>query len=105
MIVNRQRRVPVAIHPLQQFYERARRELGFAPDSVTIQLISDDTMARLNETFRKKHGPTDVLSFPANGARPAQGAEIYRRHCHLSGNRAAQCAPLFAFACPLKCAS
>jgi probable rRNA maturation factor len=75
MIVNRQRRVPVALHPLQQFYERARRELGFAPESVTIQLISDDTMARLNETFRKKQGPTDVLSFPANGARPVHGAK------------------------------
>jgi probable rRNA maturation factor len=75
MIVNRQRRVPVAIHPLQQFYERARRELGFAPESVTIQLISDQNMAHLNETFRKKHGPTDVLSFPANGSRPAPGAE------------------------------
>jgi len=75
MIVNRQRRVPVAIHPLLQFYERVRRELGFAPESVTIQLISDETMARLNETFRKKQGPTDVLSFPANDARPAPGAE------------------------------
>jgi probable rRNA maturation factor len=75
MIVNRQRRVPVVIHPLQQFYERVRIELGFAPESVTIQLISDETMAQLNETFRKKHGPTDVLSFPANGARPSQGAE------------------------------
>ena len=75
MIVNRQRRVPVALHPLQQFYERVRRELGFAPESVTIQLISDHTMARLNETYRKKHGPTDVLSFPANGARSKQNAE------------------------------
>jgi probable rRNA maturation factor len=75
MIVNRQRRVPVAIPPLQQFYERVRRELGFAPESVTIELISDETMARLNESFRKKQGPTDVLSFPSNGARPAQGAE------------------------------
>ena len=75
MIVNRQRRVPVAIHPLQQFYERVRRELGFAPESVTIQLISDETMAQFNKTFRKKQGPTDVLSFPANGARPGQGAE------------------------------
>jgi probable rRNA maturation factor len=75
MIVNRQRRVPVALHPLRQFYERVRAELGFAPESVTIQLISDDTMAQLNKTFRKKHGPTDVLSFPANGARPPQGAE------------------------------
>lgn len=75
MIVNRQRRVPVAIQPLQQFYERVRRELGFAPGSVTIRLISDDNMARLNKKFRWKHGPTDVLSFPANGARPMPGAE------------------------------
>jgi probable rRNA maturation factor len=75
MIVNRQRRVPVAIRPLQQFYERARCELGFAPESVTIQLISDEAMAQLNETFRKKQGPTDVLSFPANGTGPAQDAE------------------------------
>jgi probable rRNA maturation factor len=74
MIVNRQRRVPVAMHPLQQFYERVRRELGFAPESVTIQLISDEAMAQLNETFRKKQGPTDVLSFPADGARPPRGA-------------------------------
>jgi probable rRNA maturation factor len=75
MIFNRQRRVPVALRPLQQFYERARRELGFAPESVTIELISDAAMARLNATYRKKIGPTDVLSFPANGARPGPGAE------------------------------
>jgi len=75
MIVNRQRRVPVALHPLHQFYERVCRELGFAPESVTIQLISDQSMTRLNETFRKKREPTDVLSFPANGARPVKGAE------------------------------
>jgi probable rRNA maturation factor len=74
MIVNRQRRVTVAIRPLQQFYERARRELGFAPGSVDIQLISDDAMTRLNETFRSKHGPTDVLTFPVNDARPKHGA-------------------------------
>ena len=74
MIFNRQRRVPVAIHPLQQFYERARMELGFAQDSVTIQLISDARMARLNETYRHKQGPTDVLSFPANGPRSKRAA-------------------------------
>lgn len=75
MIVNRQRRVPVAVRPLQQFQERVRRELGFASESVTIELISDAAMVRLNETFRKKKGPTDVLSFPANGDRPKPGAE------------------------------
>ncbi len=75
MIVNRQRRIPVALRPLQQFHERVRCELGFAPESVTIELISDEKMGRLNQTFRKKHGPTDVLSFPANGSRPSKGAE------------------------------
>jgi probable rRNA maturation factor len=75
MIVNRQRRVPVALHPLQQFCERVRQELGFAPGSVTVQLVSDQTMARLNRKFRQKRGPTDVLSFPANGARPARKAQ------------------------------
>jgi probable rRNA maturation factor len=71
MIVNRQRRVPVAVGPLQHFYERARCELRFPPESVTVQLISDEAMARLNETFRKKQGPTDVLSFPAERTRPS----------------------------------
>jgi probable rRNA maturation factor len=75
MIVNRQRRVPVALPPLRLFYERVRRELGFAPESVTIQLISDDSMARLNEKYRNKPGSTDVLSFPANGARPSRSVE------------------------------
>jgi probable rRNA maturation factor len=75
MIVNRQRRVPVALPPLRLFYERVRRELGFAPESVTIQLISDDSMAQLNEKYRNKPGPTDVLSFPANGAHPSHSAE------------------------------
>jgi probable rRNA maturation factor len=73
MIVNRQRRVPVAIRPLLHFYERVRRELDFAPESVTIQFISDRAMARLNGTYRKKRGPTDVLSFPATGARTTNG--------------------------------
>jgi probable rRNA maturation factor len=75
MIVNRQRRVPVAIEPLQEFYERARQEMKFPPETVTVQLISDDAMARLNRTFRNKRGPTDVLSFPANGAKPGAKSE------------------------------
>jgi probable rRNA maturation factor len=75
MIVNRQRRVPVAVKPLQDFYERVRRELHFSPESVTVQLISDDAMAGLNRTYRKKQGPTDVLSFPATDGEPVRNAE------------------------------
>lgn len=76
MIVNRQRRVPVALKPLQDFYERARRELRFPPETVTVQLVSDAAMARLNRTFRNKRGPTDVLSFPAP-ASPAVASPDY----------------------------
>jgi probable rRNA maturation factor len=73
MIVNRQRRVPVAIQPLEEFSERVRRELRFPPESVAIRLISDSAMARLNRTYRQKRGPTDVLSFPASRSRAILG--------------------------------
>ena len=74
MIVNRQRRVQVSVKPLEDFFDRVRRELRFPREAVTVQLISDASMARLNQTFRHKLGPTDVLSFPANGATPKRSA-------------------------------
>ncbi len=69
MIVNRQRRIALAIRPLSDFLERAERELGFPEGAVTVRLISDSAMAQLNQTFRAKSGPTDVLSFPASAVR------------------------------------
>ena len=70
MILNRQRRVPVATAPLADFLERIRCELRFPENGVAVRLVSDATMARLNHGFRGKAGPTDVLSFPASGTRP-----------------------------------
>jgi probable rRNA maturation factor len=66
MVVNRQRRIPVALDPLKLFAERARRELRFADDAVTVCLVSDAAIARLNQRYRGKRGPTDVLSFPSS---------------------------------------
>lgn len=65
MILNQQREVRVARRPLESFLRRVKRELGLTQSAVTVCLISDEAMARLNENFRKKKGPTDVLSFPA----------------------------------------
>lgn len=65
MILNRQRRIPLAVKPLARFCERVRRELGFPEESVTICFVSDPAIARMNRKFRNKQGPTDVLSFPA----------------------------------------
>ncbi len=63
-IDNRQRAVRLARGPLESFLRRVRDEVGFRNAGVTVCLVSDAEIARLNETFRKKKGPTDVLSFP-----------------------------------------
>jgi probable rRNA maturation factor len=69
MILNRQREVRVARGPLESFLRRVKKELGLAKSDLTICLVSDAEMARLNQKFRKKKGPTDVLSFPASARR------------------------------------
>ncbi len=61
---NRQRVVRLARPPLEAFLRRVRNELGFDKESLTVCLVSDAEIARMNEKFRKKKGPTDVLSFP-----------------------------------------
>jgi probable rRNA maturation factor len=65
MIVNRQRAVRVVRPPLETFLRRVKNELGLGEASLTVCLVSDAEIARMNQTFRKKKGPTDVLSFPA----------------------------------------
>ncbi len=69
MIVNRQRAVRLARRPLESFLRRMKNELGFDEAGVTVCLVSDAEIARMNETFRKKKGPTDVLSFPSAARR------------------------------------
>jgi probable rRNA maturation factor len=65
VIENHQRGVRVEIGPLQEFLEKIEEEIGLGPECVAVRLIGDAEMARLNATYRKKKGPTDVLSFPA----------------------------------------
>lgn len=65
MILNRQRAVHLARRPLESFLRRVQAEVGFQGAGLTVCLVSDAEIARLNETFRDKKGPTDVLSFPA----------------------------------------
>ena len=64
-IENHQRVVRVSLPALQRFLQQVKTEIGLGDDCVAIRLIGDPEMARLNETYRKKKGPTDVLSFPA----------------------------------------
>ena len=112
MVVNCQRRVPVDVGPLQVFVNQARHELGLGEDELTVCLVSDAAIARMNRRFRGKRGPTDVLSFPANGAGPRQGGKVTERTEATEGTGAAylgdiaispetgaaQCAPLLSAA-------
>jgi probable rRNA maturation factor len=73
MILNRQRAVRLARPPLESFLRQVKNELGLEEAGLTVCLVSDAEIARMNETFRKKKGPTDVLSFPAGQWRVASG--------------------------------
>ncbi|HEY6384199.1 MAG TPA: rRNA maturation RNase YbeY [Candidatus Acidoferrum sp.] len=64
MILNRQRAVRVARQPLESFLRKVQDEMDLQGTDVTICLVSDAEISRMNEAFRKKKGPTDVLSFP-----------------------------------------
>jgi probable rRNA maturation factor len=65
MILNRQRSVRLSTRALESFLLRVRRELDLKEAQVTVCLVSDAEIAGMNQSFRKKRGPTDVLSFPA----------------------------------------
>jgi probable rRNA maturation factor len=71
MILNRQQTVRVARPPLELFLRRVRHLLKLDLADVTVCLVSDAEIAHMNESFRKKKGPTDVLSFPSKGSNTA----------------------------------
>jgi rRNA maturation RNase YbeY len=72
MILNRQKKVPLAEQPLSEFLGKILQELNFAQAEVSIAFVSDAEMAKWNQDFRHKNGPTDVLSFPALSKRRAE---------------------------------
>jgi probable rRNA maturation factor len=67
MIINRLRRIPVAVAPLDAFLARVCKRFDLPEDAVAVCLAGDAAMAQWNEAYRGKRGATDVLSFPANG--------------------------------------
>jgi probable rRNA maturation factor len=88
MILNRQRTVRVARPALESFLRRVRRQLGLGAAQVTVCLVSDAEIARMNESFRKKKGPTDVLSFPAISRRRPMRLPVRRSARRSARNRA-----------------
>jgi probable rRNA maturation factor len=69
MILNRQRRIRVPMQELREFLACAQKRLRVAAGSVTVCLVTDSEIARWNRAYRRKPGPTDVLSFPTRETR------------------------------------
>jgi probable rRNA maturation factor len=69
MILNRQRRVRVSLPPLEEFLRQVCKVIGLPREAVAVCLVTDAEMARWNRLYRGKKGPTDVLSFQADGGR------------------------------------
>jgi len=65
MVINRQRRVPIAAPSMERFLARVTKLLRVPRDATTICLVTDAQMARWNRIYRGNAEPTDVLSFPA----------------------------------------
>jgi len=65
MILNRQKKVRLSSYALEMFLREIQRELKLEPLEVSIAFVSDAEIARWNEGYRRKKGPTDVLAFPA----------------------------------------
>src|SRR5437868_4335182 len=65
MVLNRQKKVRLFTRPLAGFLQKIQRELKLENVEVSIAFVSDSEIARWNESYRHKTGPTDVLSFPA----------------------------------------
>ena len=68
MILNKQKKIRLALRPLERFSRRALRATKLKTDSVSVAFVTDAEIARLNKTYRKKNKSTDVLSFPAQSA-------------------------------------
>lgn len=88
-VLNRQRTRRVGVAGLEAFVRRLAREVPpRRGKSLAVCLVSDRRMRELNRRFRRRHGTTDVLSFPA-GEGPDPGEEEYLGDVVISVERAA----------------
>jgi probable rRNA maturation factor len=75
MILNKQKKVQLAIGPLEDFLGEIQAALNITGAEVSIALVTDRKIAKWNETYRSKKGPTDVLSFPAQTLHGVEGRQ------------------------------
>ena len=65
MVLNRQRKLKLKLRPLAEFLDQTLQVLKINETEVSVAFVSEREIAKWNQQFRRKQGPTDVLSFPA----------------------------------------
>jgi len=68
IILNKQRKHPVATRDLRRFISRLVRELRIQDRQFAVVFITDAAIREYNRTYRGYDKPTDVLSFTGDGA-------------------------------------
>ena len=68
MVVNQQRRIAVDLDEVRGFVRSVKGALKLGRREFNVCFVDDARIADLNARYRRKPKPTDVLSFPWNGA-------------------------------------
>jgi probable rRNA maturation factor len=63
----------VPLEEIERLLALALASAGIEGGHVAVEFVSAERIAELNVAHRGKDGPTDVLSFPIDGADPAPG--------------------------------
>jgi probable rRNA maturation factor len=58
---------------IERLCARALASMGIEDGHVAVEFVNAERIADLNEEYRGKQGPTDVLSFPIDGVEPLGG--------------------------------
>jgi probable rRNA maturation factor len=89
-VVNRQRKIPVAVEPWVAFATRAVKAAPAHVAAMTVVFVSDRTMRGINRQWRDKRGTTDVLSFSSEQSPWEEEAEATLGDVVISVEQAAR---------------
>ena len=67
---------PVDHELLRQVAERTVAKVAGALDHLSVALVSDERIAQVNEQFRNRPGPTDVIAFEAEADAEGVAGEV-----------------------------
>jgi probable rRNA maturation factor len=82
-----------AVAEIRRLCVLAAASAGISDGHVAIEFVDAARITQLNHEYRKRPTPTDVLSFPVDGAEPIDGAEPAGAGPGAAGERSAAGGP------------